>query len=240
MRKAVPSSKGSRTSHAASAPTKSANVVVRLGRRPGATDTKERILDAAELMFATHGFSAAPLRQVAASAKVNQALLFHYFGSKEGLYHAVFLRRGKHLASERLRRLDVLETRGAPSVEKLIEAYLLPAFELKRQGAGGMAFLRLQSRLHAEPDDLTRDLRASAYDESMQRYLAAFGRALPKLAAKTLYWRMVFCVGAYLYTVADLHRMSALTGGQCDPTDLDESLKQLIGFIRGGLQSREP
>ena len=43
-------------------------------------------------MFAAHGFSAAPLRQVAALAKVNQALLFHYFGSKEGLYLAVLER----------------------------------------------------------------------------------------------------------------------------------------------------
>jgi AcrR family transcriptional regulator len=212
---------------------------LRAGRRPGRVETREDILDAAEELFSTHGFTATGIRQLAAKAKVNQALVFHYFGSKEGLYQAAFLRRGEELARERLARLDVLEARmaSAPSLKELVEAYVVPVYELKSKGRSGLAFLRLQARLHAEPTELTRDLRAALYDAPMQRYVTALTRALPHLDAQTIYWRMAFFLGAYLYTVADLHRLDRLA--QLDRKDLDPqvSLKKLVAFVCGGFSA---
>jgi AcrR family transcriptional regulator len=218
--------------------TKRANKpATKLGRRPGRNATQDVILDAAEEMFAAHGYAATALREIAAKARVNQALLHHYFQSKEGLYRAIFLRRGGELAQERLQLLDLLEQRGgpAPTVEDLMRAYLVPAYNLKRRGAGGRAFMHLQARLHSEPEALTRDIRASVYDETMRRYMAALGRAASSLDPHTLYWRMVFVVGAYFYTISDHHRLADVSGGLCDPSDLDESFRQLVSFLTGGL-----
>jgi AcrR family transcriptional regulator len=60
----------------------------RTGRRPGQTDTRERILDAAAHQFAAQGYDRASLRGIAAEAGVDQKLIAHYFGSKQQLFVA--------------------------------------------------------------------------------------------------------------------------------------------------------
>ena len=60
----------------------------RTGRRPGTPDTRDAILAVARRRFATRGYDATSLRGIATEAKVDPALLIHYFGSKEGLFVA--------------------------------------------------------------------------------------------------------------------------------------------------------
>ena len=212
------------------------------GRRPGNGDTRSAILDAGEACFAMFGYAGTGLRVIAAKAGVNQGLLHHYFGSKERLFQEVFLRRGSELARRRVELLDALEVqRKAPSVEDIVAAYLRPAYELKAEGGpGGVAFLKLQARLNDEMQMIPRAMRDAVYDEAMQRYIAAFAQALPKLDAKTVYWRMIFAVGAYLYTISDLHRLDAISDGACNPRNLDESFSQLASFVANGLRGKIP
>ena len=54
--------------------------------------TRETLLDAATLVFAREGFGPANLREIATAAEVNPALIGYHFGSKKGLYVAVFER----------------------------------------------------------------------------------------------------------------------------------------------------
>jgi AcrR family transcriptional regulator len=60
----------------------------RTGRRPGAPDTRDAILAVARRRFATRGYDATSLRDIATAAKVDPALVIHYFGTKEGLFVA--------------------------------------------------------------------------------------------------------------------------------------------------------
>lgn len=60
----------------------------RPGRRPGSADTRGRILDAARATFADHGFDGATVREIAARAGVDPALVHHYFGTKQRLFVA--------------------------------------------------------------------------------------------------------------------------------------------------------
>jgi AcrR family transcriptional regulator len=62
--------------------------VTRTGRRPGTPDTREKILAVARRRFATRGYDATSLRGIATDAKVDPALLIHYFGTKESLFAA--------------------------------------------------------------------------------------------------------------------------------------------------------
>jgi AcrR family transcriptional regulator len=62
--------------------------MTRTGRRPGTPDTREKILAVARRGFATRGYDATSLRGIATDAKVDPALLIHYFGTKEGLFTA--------------------------------------------------------------------------------------------------------------------------------------------------------
>lgn len=60
----------------------------RTGRRPGSPDTRDAILAAAREQFAERGFDGATVRQIAADAGVDPALVHHYFGTKEQLFLA--------------------------------------------------------------------------------------------------------------------------------------------------------
>jgi AcrR family transcriptional regulator len=61
----------------------------RTGRRPGRPDTRGEIVTAAAQCFATAGFDATSMRQVAANAGVDPALVRRFFGGKEELFTAV-------------------------------------------------------------------------------------------------------------------------------------------------------
>ena len=60
----------------------------RTGRRPGSEDTRGRILVAARKAFGERGYDGATVRDVAARASVDPALVHHYFGTKQQLFLA--------------------------------------------------------------------------------------------------------------------------------------------------------
>jgi AcrR family transcriptional regulator len=203
--------------------------------RASRVSTMDKILDYAEKEFAARGYSGTPLHKIAAGAKVNQALINYYFGSKEKLYQAVFLRRGKELTEERLRLLDELESRSPrPSVEELIRCFIVPAIGMWYNGNAN--FLRLQARLSNEPKELTKKLRALVYDEATLRYIKSFQAALPQIEPKAIVWRLVMMIGAYLYVISDASRLEQLSGGASDTNTEDEVVRQLTAFFTGGFR----
>jgi len=56
-------------------------------------DKKDHILDVAERVFSDNGFDGASTRMISGEAGVNMAMLNYYFGSKEGLFLAIFERK---------------------------------------------------------------------------------------------------------------------------------------------------
>jgi AcrR family transcriptional regulator len=80
-----------------------------------ALETKRRILEAAESEFAAKGFDGARLGTIARAAAVQQALIHHYFGDKEGL-HGEVVRSG--LASMTEGVWELLSRMDAPADDK--------------------------------------------------------------------------------------------------------------------------
>jgi AcrR family transcriptional regulator len=58
------------------------------GRRPGGASSRDDILDAARARFAAHGYDRTRIRDVAADAGVDAALVHYFFGTKDGLFVA--------------------------------------------------------------------------------------------------------------------------------------------------------
>jgi AcrR family transcriptional regulator len=68
------------------------------------------ILDAAERLFARQGFKATTIQQIAREAKANGALIYYYFGDKEGLYHSVLERFANDLIGQATAALDAADS----------------------------------------------------------------------------------------------------------------------------------
>ena len=134
-----------------------------------ATDTKERILNVAELLFADRGFPATSLRDITSEASVNIASVNYHFGSKEALLAAVLERRLRPINARRLELLDAIESAagtGAPNTEEVIRAFLSPPFQKRQEwGEGGDNFRRLMGRILSETNE---EFRATfrQFDES--------------------------------------------------------------------------
>jgi AcrR family transcriptional regulator len=206
------------------------------GRPEGESFAREKILKAAEMAFAEHGYAGTSLREIVKRAHVTQALVTYYFGSKDALFKEVFLRRGREIASK---RIDALKALKKPfRLADVVAAYLKPALEMRRTREG-RAFIRLQSRMHTEPPRFADRLRRDVYDGTVREYLAAIRQAAPHLSERTAYWRMVLVIGAYLYAHSDSHRLEEISGGAAAADDQDEMLKQITAFVVGGLMAAD-
>jgi AcrR family transcriptional regulator len=69
-------------------------------RRRDSSASRAALLDAAAELFAERGYDRTTVRDIAAQAGVNQALLFRYFGSKDALFAAVVARAGRDKLAE--------------------------------------------------------------------------------------------------------------------------------------------
>ncbi|MDN3582024.1 TetR/AcrR family transcriptional regulator [Mucilaginibacter flavus] len=87
-------------------------------------DKKDHILDVAERVFADYGFDGASTRTISGEAGVNMAMLNYYFGSKEGLFLAVFERKIASFRTllQNIGNDDTITTWG--KLEKCIDNYV--------------------------------------------------------------------------------------------------------------------
>ena len=89
--------------------------------------TRVRLLDAAERLFAEHGFEATSIRDITAAAGCNNvAAVNYYFGGKDKLYEACILGLFRDLRTWRTERIrkDMAELGGNPSLEEFLRLFV--------------------------------------------------------------------------------------------------------------------
>lgn len=204
--------------------------------QPGG-ETKQRILNAAEQLFATRGIAATSLRSIIRDAGVNLASVHYHFGSKDALVNAVIARHFQPLNEERIRRLDDIERRAGarrPSIEKVVEAFVAPTLELCADPLRGKVFMRLLGRLVAEPEYFFGKVAPTQMAGIRDRFADAFARAVPNIDMEDIAWRMTFTVGAMAYSMRIGDSISALSGGRIGSTTTGELARRLVRFATAG------
>ena len=209
------------------------------------TDTKSKILDAAEELFMEHGFEATSLRLITTAAGVNLAAVNYHFGSKEELFQAVLTRRLDPMNQDRMQLLSAYESasNGMPlTCEKILAAMFIPALKLARDHKqGGKNFLRLLGRAYADPAPFIREFLSSQYREMIARFRSAFSFALPHIPREELSWRLHFVMGALSYTLAGADMLKIISQIHPEESTNDELLlKRLAPFLAAGLRSPSP
>jgi AcrR family transcriptional regulator len=202
-------------------------------RMKDSVSTKDRILGAAEVLFAQRGFDGASLRQLTTAAGVNLAAVNYHFGSKEKLVEQVFRRRLDALNARRMDALATIEGRADTTLEDVLAAYIRPALELSHDDNGAL-FMRVLARAFAEHDDRLRQFLSENYGPVMRQFTAEFARLLPQLPKRELYWRIDLVTGALTHAMSGFGMIQR-------PKDVSErahreqTAQHLIRFAVAGL-----
>lgn len=187
------------------------------------TDTKQRILDAAERLIAEQGYAATSLRQIIAEAGVNLASVHYHFGSKEELLSELVARKVNPVNEKRLTLLErvIAEARpGTPAVEKILEAFFAP---MAQAASGSPQFVKVMGRIQAE--GLRESIAEKHFKPVSGRFIAAIRKALPELPEEEFQWRVQFLIGA------TIHTMCGCTGAG---HAFEERISYLIHFLSAG------
>src|SRR5580704_10113012 len=192
-------------------------------------EARERIIEAAEHLFAVDGYDAVSFRDLTAAAGVSLSAIHYHFGSKEAVLAEIFVRRAGLLTKRRLELLESAHRYGSKpaSLESILDAFLRPAFEVTRGNRNNL-FNRLRARVSLEHSATTRHIVSRAFDQNDLRFIDELRAALPELKDEDLYWRFHFLVGAMIYTMSDSGQLEGLSGGKCSSSQTDLALSLMV------------
>jgi len=206
--------------------------------QPSDLETSEKLIAAAERLFAEHGYNGVSVRMIAAAAGVNWSLLGYYFRGKEGLLSEVYRRHCGELNSARMCLLKEIRAGGRrPELEEILNAFIRPALAVARGEDGQTDFIRLRAILAAENSALLDKLVAENFDVSSTTFIDALRGCLPHLARDDILWRFHFMLGTIYYTASGPHRIKEFSNGRCDPADIEENLRQLVPFLAAAFRA---
>ncbi len=205
-----------------------------------ALETSQRILDAAELLFVEHGFAGTSMRQITGAASVNIAAVNYYFGSKEGLFQAVFERRAEPFAQLSIHKIDQLTSQKMNfSATEVAQALMAAAMEIgSNPDCGGLVFVKLLARSYVEPNPALKEKLPQRYGELTRKYLAALAQALPHLSSIEINWRFHFMTSAMFNAFAGNNVMRLFMAQPIvNARDPQLVADMLLPFIAAGLNS---
>lgn len=206
------------------------------------SSTRDRILKVAEQLFVRYGFKGVSMRLLTRESKVNLAAVHYHFGNMESVLREIFNQHIIDLNQERHERLDnclVDEKDPLASVQRLIEAYILPALRHPASArAPKSTFARLQAQLSVDPSPEVRRVIDGVYDEIGTRFARMLRRHCGHLTDEEFLWRLNCIYGTMFYTQADTGRtrkIATLMNMSFDQSDRENGIRWIAGFLAAGM-----
>jgi len=211
-------------------------------RRPGrpkgtqSAQTRERILNAAEHLFADGGYDGTSIRDVAAEAGLQIHSIGYHFGPKEALFDAVVARRAEIMTRLRRASLEAARRKAGTQtipVEDLVRAYVEPFIKSASHGDPGWRnYAALMGRLANSP--LGTEIIARHYDETARDYIKELNRSLPSADLEDVVEGFSAMVAAMLGICSATGRPERLSG-RTRPRSPESSFDTLVRFHTAGL-----
>lgn len=155
--------------------------------RSDGIEARQRLMDAALVLFADKGFAKTSIREIALAAHVNVAAISYYFGDKAGLYRAVFLdpRTNPRLAN------DILEG-AAGGMEPALQGLLRGVMAPLKLGEAMQRCMKLHFREMLEPTGLWAEEIETDFKPTHAALVAALCQHLGVTEADDDIHRLVF------------------------------------------------
>ncbi|QDF68512.1 TetR/AcrR family transcriptional regulator [Shewanella sp. SNU WT4] len=202
------------------------------------TDTKTRILDAAEKLFAERGFSETSLRLITSKAEVNLASVNYHFGSKKELIRAVLARYLDVFMPKASAQIALCQQQhDNASLRQIFTSLVRPLLDLnKLREEGTTIFLQLLGRGYIESQGHLRWFITTHYAEHLQSIVAAISKSAPHIPPEEMFWRLHFTLGTIVFTMASADALREIAAADFDEKiDIEGVLLRVIPYMAAGV-----
>ncbi len=205
--------------------------------------TRDRILDAAEVLFADLGIQGTSMRRLTRRADVNLAAVHYHFGSKEGLLDAVIERRAGDINARRAGNLDALEGGGLPAdrldaVRALLLAFFSPVLDVTHalsDAAQRESLARLMAQVEAQPRADVEALYRRHFGAICARYVGALKRCVGEsMPAEIVIDRFHFAIAVVMQLLSGNLDLDMIPGHPPLASTDEERLRDAIEFVVAG------
>ncbi|MGB3667588.1 MAG: TetR/AcrR family transcriptional regulator [Bermanella sp.] len=206
-------------------------------------DTVTRILDAAEELFAEHGFAETSLRTITTRADVNLAAVNYHFGSKKALIQAVFVRflgPFYKLVESSLDAHEKAHPDTILSIEDILRFVARAMASVTQGDRNRLAiFMRLLGLAYNQGQGHLRKFLQSEYRSLFKRVMALITKATPDLQPVERFWRFHFMLGSAAFTLSSMENLRAIVEHDFDTKCTEEDVVgYLLPFLAAGIRAK--
>ena len=199
----------------------------------------ERILDAAEQLFAEFGYHGFTLKDLAKRVGISSTLIHYHFSGKESIYEAVWARKVPASTRNRLEtmRRYAEEAGDDVTVEGALHAWIDPDLKLHLDDE---PYWKAIGKISAQANSA-----AGWGAEKMTNYFNPVGltlihllkKAMPGCSEETIFWGYHFLSGAMTHNMARTGRLDELSHGLCSSDDFASIRKHMATFMAAGFKA---
>src|SRR5487761_425302 len=193
-------------------------------------EAARRILAAAERIFAARGLAGARTDEIARTARVNKAMLYYYFGSKERLYRAVF----ENLLG-RAGRMIQAETPAEASSRQTVLAFVEGYFKFRIENPN---YARLMQHMMMEDPKQFRWVAREYFEQGFRRMTRTIKTGIAqgefqRLNAEHAMLNIIAMIVFY-FSGAPVHSV-LLRRGALNPGAVAEHKRAVVDLLEHGL-----
>ena len=200
--------------------------------------TKNKILDAAEYLFADKGFNGTSLREITSQAEVNLAAVNYHFGSKKELIKAVMSRYMNELSPRLESSLEVLCDSEQPlTLVEVFSAFIEPLLSLNEYKENGTSnFLQLLGRGYTDSQGFLRWFLTTQYPNVISNFVTAVQKAYPELTPEEMFWRLHFTMGTVVFTMSSSDALIDIAENDFNKKiDIAGVIRQVFPYVAAGV-----
>jgi len=208
------------------------------------TDTRERILRAAERLYAEHGIDAVSRADINRESGVkNRSAVNYHFGDKEALLLAILERRESQLREHRERLIAELRADAPLGPREIAIALVRPLGAMLHDSEGGHAYLLIAAQLVGHPSLSRYDSNFATVRRAEDSVASHFSRTLSSHSDERFLSRAMLVTGMMFHSFADyvrLQRSSAPSIQVPSPDDyVDDVIECLAAIIAAPLPTAD-
>ena len=204
--------------------------------------TKNKILDAAESLFADKGFNGTSLREITSQAEVNLAAVNYHFGSKKELIKAVMSRYMNELSPRLEAALTQICEKESPSLIEVFSAFIDPLLSLNEFKVNGTSnFLQLLGRGYTDSQGFLRWFLTTQYPGVIDNFVIAVQKAYPELSAEEMFWRLHFTMGTVVFTMSSSDALIDIAMSDFErELQISDVIRNVIPYVAAGVGAPMP